>query len=84
MLENMEFEHVEIVGRGSVYQTKSGKQTMGFAFYYRVKGGDKKRKVVNGCDREELEKKAVDFINKIKAQYRTEQETIRKGFSAYS
>lgn len=78
MLENMEFEHVEIVGRGSVYQTKSGKQTMGFAFYYRVKGGDKKRKVVNGCDREELEKKAVDFINKIEAQYRTEQETIRK------
>ena len=56
MLSNVKFNNVEVVGKGSVYENKSGKQTMGFAFYYIVNGGKKNRKVLQLYSQEFLDK----------------------------
>ena len=80
MLSNMHWEHVEVVKGGSVYPVKTGKHTVGFAFFYRVNCSDKKRKVVTGCSNEELREKAVMFLNKIEKEC-VEAEMAAKGIN---
>ena len=66
MLDNVQLENYKVVGKGSVYPVKSGKQTLGLAFYYSKKNEkDKKRKVVLGNAEEELENKALTFLKKM-------------------
>lgn len=70
MLEGKKWIHVEVVKGGSVYPSKVGNQTMAFAFFYKViSNGKKIRKVVCGCSQEELEEKAVKFLDKMDNEY---------------
>ena len=36
MLKDMHWKYVNVISSGSVYPFQSGKQTMAFAFYYKV------------------------------------------------
>lgn len=69
MFENVKFDNVSVVGKGSVYGIKSGKQNLGLAFYYKVNDEEKKRKTIAGNSEEELEKKALAFLQKIQNEY---------------
>lgn len=68
MLQGMKWSNIEVISSGSVYPVKTGNQTIGFAFYYKVGNGDKKRKVVTGKSEDELTEKAVKFLNEIDAE----------------
>lgn len=52
MLRDVTFTNVEIFSKGSIYPNKSGNQTLGFAFYYKVGDKEKERKVVKGNSEE--------------------------------
>lgn len=80
MLSNMHWEHIEVMGGGSVYPVKTGRHTLGFAFFYRVNGEKAPRKVVTGCSNEELREKAVKFLDKIEKEC-VEAEMATKGIS---
>ena len=58
MLKDMHWKYVNVISSGSVYPFQSGKQTMAFAFYYKVANGSKARKVVSGNSMEELKEKS--------------------------
>ena len=75
ILENLKWEHVEVVARGSVYSTPNGK--LGFAFFYKNEDG-KKRKVVTGNSEEELRKKAIKFLNMIDDDCHIKKEEKRR------
>lgn len=74
MLNNVNFEFVTVVGNGSVYQTKSG---LGYAFYYNLEGVRQPRKVVTGKTEEELEAKALKFLEKENDNYIMAKEAER-------
>ena len=78
MLSNLNYNNVEIVGKGSVYENKSGKQTMGFAFYYIVNGGKKNRKVVTASSKEECLEKATAFLDKLDKEYEEKKKAVSK------
>lgn len=78
MLSNVKFNNVEVVGKGSVYENKSGKQTMGFAFYYIVNGGKKNRKVVTASSKEECLEKATAFLDKLDKEYEEKKKAVSK------
>jgi len=81
MLKDMHWKYVNVISSGSVYPFQSGKQTMAFAFYYKVANGSKARKVVSGNSMEELKKKAVQFLDRKEMEYSSElekAEEIRK------
>ena len=78
MLSNVKFKNVEVVGKGSVYENKSGKQTMGFAFYYIVNGGKKNRKVVTASSKEECLEKATAFLDKLDKEYEEKKKAVSK------
>lgn len=80
MLENMNWNHVGVLSSGSVYPVKSGKQTMGFAFYYKVENGKKERKVVTGNSTDELREKAVRFLDQKEREY---EGVLRKAEEEY-
>lgn len=77
MLNNLTYNFVSVVGKGSVYENKSGKQTLGFAFYYILNDGDKKRKVVTGNSEEELRQKVVQFLDKLEKEFTEGKETLK-------
>lgn len=78
MLSNVKFNNVEVVGKGSVYENKSGKQTMGFAFYYIVNGGKKNRKIVTASSKEECLEKATAFLDKLDKEYEENKKAVSK------
>ena len=81
MLKDMHWKYVNVISSGSVYPFQSGKQTMAFAFYYKVANGSKARKVVSGNSMEELKEKAVQFLDRKEMEYSSElekAEEIRK------
>ncbi len=80
MLTGHSWEHIELMKSGSVYPIKSGRQTMGFAFYYRLAGGDKQRKVVTGCNHEELREKAVRFLDEKEKECTSAKEEAESAF----
>ena len=61
----MHWKYVNVISSGSVYPFQSGKQTMAFAFYYKVANGSKARKVVSGNSMEELREKATGQTGKL-------------------
>ena len=76
MLSTLSYKNVEVVGNGSVYENKSGKQTLGFAFYYRTKDGKKNRKVVTASTEEDLRKKAIIFLEKLDKEQEEQKKEI--------
>lgn len=78
MLSGLNYNNIEIVSGGSVYPNKSGKQTLGFAFYYIVKGEEKKRKVVTACSEEDLLEKAKVFLDKLDKEYEQKKNTVNR------
>lgn len=76
MLSTLSYKNVEVVGNGSVYENKSGKQTLGFAFYYRTKDGKKNRKVVTASTEEDLRKKAIIFLDKLDKEYEENKKAV--------
>lgn len=78
MLSTLSYKNVEVVGNGSVYENKSGKQTLGFAFYYRTKDGKKNRKVVTASTEEDLRKKAIIFLEKLDKEQEEQKKEISK------
>lgn len=76
MLSDVTFTNVEIFSKGSVYPNKSGNQTLGFAFYYKVGDKKKERKVIKGNSEEELRNKAIAFLSKLDREYENEKNTV--------
>lgn len=74
MLAKKEWSNVIVISGGSVYPVNPSKGTLGYAFYYQVKGGEKKRKVVTGKSEDELKGKAFQFLEMEDEKYR---ESIR-------
>ena len=76
MLSDVTFMNVEIFAKGSVYPNRAGNQTLGFAFYYQVRGKKKERKVIKGNSEEELRNKAIAFLSKLDKEYENEKNTV--------
>lgn len=67
MLLGLRYKNLDVIGGGSVYTIDEDKGTKGLAFYYKVNGSDKKRKVVTGHSDEELREKAIKFLDKLES-----------------
>ena len=81
MLENIKLKHVKVCGKGSHYPNKVGKQRLGYAFYYIVDIQKKKRKTIAGNSKEELEKKAIAFLEKLDRDYEEKQKQVQEEIS---
>lgn len=65
MLTDKHWKHVEVIGKGSIYPIKGSAGTMGCAFYFKIDGSDKVRKVVTGKSEDELYDKAERFLQEL-------------------
>ena len=78
MLKLLKAGEAKMVTKGSVYNKKGGRQTLSYAFFYTVAGGERKRKVVTGNSEEELVRKAQGFLEEKDREYLEKLEAERR------
>ena len=78
MLKELNYKNIEIVGEGSTYNVKNGKQTRGLAFFYIVNGGKKTRKVFTSSSDEDNLKKATVFLDKLDKEYEENKKAMSR------
>lgn len=78
MLEKLNYKNIEIIGGGSTYDVKNGKQKRGLAFYFIVNGKKQPRKVFTSSSDEENFKKAVVFLDKLDKECEENKTTLTR------